>query len=243
MISRSFAERFWPGDDPLGRRIARGAQARLFTVVGVVEDVSDVGYGQAPAPTIYLTYAQNNVATAPVSLVIRTTVDPLSLTNAVRAAVLSVDPAQPIDHVTTLEQFLADSLGPQRFRSTLLLVLGGLGLALAAVGIYGVTARAVQERTRELGVRLALGATPAKVAWLVVWQAMRAVIAGLAAGVGLAAVAGTMLIRTLPNVERAEVWTTAPALLVLVIVATLAAAIPARRAVSLDPTVALRADL
>lgn len=240
IISRSFAERFWPGEDAIGRRVSRGAPARLFTVVGIVEDVSDVGFGQARAPTMYITYAQNNTTVTPVSLVVRTEGDPLALTNAVRAAVLAGDPAQPIDHVTTLERFLGDSLGPQRFRSTLLIVLAGLGLAIAAVGIYGVTARAVQERTRELGVRLALGATPASVLGLVVWHALRAVCVGLAAGTGLAVLAGTTLMRTLPDVERAEAWSTAPALALLAIVATLAAAIPARRAVSLDPTLALR---
>ena len=243
VVSRQLAERFWPGADPIGRRIRRGSPARVWTVVGVVDEVSDVGFSQAPAPTLYVTFTQNNVAITPVTLVVRTGGDPLALTHAVRSAVLSVDPAQPIDDVTSLTQFLADSLGPQRFRSVLLVLLAGLGLALAGVGIYGVTARAVQERTKELGVRLALGATPARVAWFVVWQAMRAVVAGLAAGVALAMVAGTMLIRTLPDLDRAEVWTTAPALLVLLIVATLTGAIPARRAVALDPTTALRADL
>jgi putative ABC transport system permease protein len=242
VISRSFAARFWPDEDPLGRRIQRGAANRLFTVIGVVEDVSDVGFGQAPAPTLYVTYAQNNVATAPVSLVARVSGDPLAVTNAVRAAVLSVDPAQPIDHVTTLDQFMSDSLGPQRFRSTLLIVLGALGVAIAAVGIYGVTARAVAERTRELGVRLALGATPTSVAGLVIGSALGAVCAGFLAGVGLAVAAGMVLIHTLPSLERAEAWTAVPALVALGVVALAAAAIPARRAIALDPVTALRGE-
>jgi len=121
-------------------------------------------------------------------------------------------------------------------------VLAGLGVVLAAVGIYGVTARAVSERTRELGVRLALGATSRRVAALVVWQAVRAVALGLAAGVALAIPAGAALLRTLPNLDQAEPWSTVPAVLILLSVAIVAAAIPARRAVSLDPTVALRAE-
>lgn len=155
---------------------------------------------------------------------------------------LEVDPAQPLDHVTTLDQFLSDSLGPQRFRSTLLLILSGLGLAMAGIGIYGVTSRAVGERTRELGVRLALGASAAGIARLVIWQALRAVLAGLGAGVLLAAPALVLLLKTLPNVEHAEPWAVVPVLLVLLVVAATAAAVPARRAIGLDPTTALRAE-
>ena len=172
VVSQLFAEQHWPGADPLGRRIQRGTNPRWLTVVGVVGDVSDVGFSQPPAPTVYVSFDQNNVAVTPVSLVVRTRGDPLALVPAVRAAVFSADPAQPIDSVTTLEQFLGDSLGPQRFRSMLLLVLGGIGLTLAGLGVYGVTARSVEERSRELGVRQALGASPAGLLRLVVGQAL-----------------------------------------------------------------------
>jgi ABC-type antimicrobial peptide transport system permease subunit len=168
--------------------------------------------------------------------------EPLASARAISAAVLEVDPAQPLDHVTTLDQFLSDSLGPQRFRSTLLLILSGLGLAMAGIGIYGVTSRAVGERTRELGVRLALGASGAGVARLVIWQALRAVLAGLGAGVLLAVPALVLLFKTLPNVEHAEPWVVVPVLLVLLVVAATAAAIPARRTIGLDPTTALRGE-
>jgi predicted permease len=242
IVSQQFANQHWPGDDPIGRRVRRGTNPRWLTVIGVVGDVSDVGFSQPPAPTIYISFDQNNVAITPVSLVIRTAGEPLAMTDAVRAAVLSVDPAQPIDSVTTLEQYLADSLGPQRFRSALLLVLGAIGLALAGLGVYGVTARAVEERTAELGVRLALGATPSSLARLVVWQATRAVAIGLAVGGVLAVAAGGALLKILPDLERAETWATVPAVSVLAVVALVAALIAARRAVSLTPTVAMRAE-
>jgi putative ABC transport system permease protein len=242
VVSQRFADEHWPGEDPIGRRIRRGANPRWLTVIGVVDDVTDAGFSQPPAATVYISFYQNNVAITPVSLVIRTSREPLGMTRDVRAAVLSVDSAQPIDSVGTVEQFLADSLGPQRFRSTLLLVLGGLGLALAALGIYGVTARGVAERTPELGVRLALGATPSSLVGLVVWHTMRAVLIGLGVGMVLAIGAGSLVLRLLPNVEEARSWTTVPVLPVLTLVALVAAVIPARRVVSLPPRAALNAE-
>jgi ABC-type antimicrobial peptide transport system permease subunit len=242
IVSRRFAEQYWPGEDPIGRQIRRGTNPRQLTVIGVVGDVSDVGFSQPPEATVYITFDQNNVAITPVSLAVRTAGDPLALTNALRAAVLSVDPAQPIDSVTTLDQFLADSLGPQRFRTTLLLVLGSIGLALAGLGIYGITSRAVEERTAELGVRLALGASPAAVATMVVWQIMRVVVAGLAVGVVLAVAAANVMFEALANLEEAQRWVSGLALVLLAVVAVAAAIIPARRAVSLTPTAALRSN-
>jgi putative ABC transport system permease protein len=242
VVSKLFAEQHWPGADPIGRRIQRGTNPRFLTVVGVVADVSDVGFSQPPAPTVYISFDQNNVAITPVSLVVRTTGDPLAMVPAIRAAVFAADPAQPIDAVTTLEQFLGDSLGPQRFRSTLLLALGGIGLMLAALGVYGVTARSVEERSRELGVRQALGASPGGLLRLVVGQALRVVFVGLAAGVALAAGATSLLLNTLPNLEQAEGWWAVPAVLMLAASAALAATIPARRTLTMSPTEAFRAD-
>jgi putative ABC transport system permease protein len=240
IVSRRFADQHWPGADPIGRQVRRGTNPRPLTVIGVVDDVSDVGLTQPPAPTLYVTFNQNNVAITPVSLVIRTSGDPLALTNTLRAAVFSVDSAQPLDSVSTLEQFLADSLGPQRFRAMLLLLLGGIGLALAALGVYGITSRAVEERTAELAVRLALGASPVTLATLVVWQIMRVVLAGLAVGVVCAAAAASLMVELLPNLDDAQHWVSIIPLLLLVLVAATAAIVPARRAVSLSPTLALR---
>lgn len=240
IISQSFADRFWPGEDAIGQTLKRGTRA--VTVVGIVDDVRDVSINKPPGPTIYVAYSQNNVALTPVSLVVRTSGDPIAFTSAARSAVLSVDPLQPIDHVTTVEQFLADSLGPQKFRSALLLVLALIGAAIAAVGIYGVTSRAVHERTQELGVRLALGATQASVVSTVVWQTLRSVVAGLIAGVALASIAALALLRALPDLSGRDAWLAAPSVIVLAATAILAAAIPASHAASLDPVIALRSD-
>jgi putative ABC transport system permease protein len=240
IVSQRFADQHWPGEDPIGRGIRRGTNPRLLTVIGVVGDVSDVGFLQPPAPTVYITFDQNNVAITPVSLVVRTTGEPLALTGALRAAVFSADPQQPIDSVGTVEQFLDDSLGPQRFRATLLLLLGGIGLALAALGIYGITSRTVEERTAELAVRMALGASPVAVGRMVVWQTMRVVLAGLVVGAVLAAGAASLMVNLLPNLEAAERWVAIVPMLMLAPVAAAAAVVPARRAVSLPPTAALR---
>ncbi len=242
VVSRQLADWFWPGEDAIGRRIRRGTGPQWATVIGVVGDVSDVGLTEPRSPTIYVPFSQNNVAVTPVSLVVRTAGPPLAASRAVREAILSVDPQQPIDSVTTLEQFLADSLGPQRFRSTLLLLLSGIGLALAGLGVYGVTSRAVVERTPELGVRLALGATPGALARLVVWQSMRAVLVGLAAGAALALVAAAALLKWLPDLGRTDAWAAPVAMVVLGTVAAIAAILPARRALALAPGVALRIE-
>ena len=242
LVSKQMADTYWPGDDPIGRRITRGASPKPLTVIGVTGDVSDVSLTQAPQPTVYIPFSQNNVAVQPVSLVVRTAGAPLAATRAIRDAVLAVDTQQPIDSISTAEQFLADSLGPQRFRSMLLLVLGLMGLGLAGLGVYGVTSRSVSERTQELGVRLALGATPMGLARRVIWESMRVVFVGLAVGAALAVAAIMAMLRLLPNLEHAESWVAAPAIVVLAVVAVASAVIPARRAVSLTPVSALRAD-
>lgn len=242
VVSRQFADKFWPGEDPIGKRILRGTNPRPLAIIGVAGDVSDVGLTQDPAPTVYIAFSQNNVAITPVSLVIRTVGNPMAMASAVRSAVLEVDPEQPVDSIRTVEQFLADSLGSQRFRSMLLLSLGGIGLALAGLGVYGITSRSVSERTQELGVRLALGATPVSLGRRVVWESMRVVLIGLATGALLSAAAVMLLMRLLPNLEQAQVWMAAPAAAVLTVVATVSAFVPARRAIALSPIVALRGE-
>jgi putative ABC transport system permease protein len=240
VVSRSFADRFWPGETALDRRVIRAGST--LRVVGIVDDVYDVGLGQAPEATFYVAYAQNSPPTAAVSLVVRTAGEPRALIRPIRAAVLAVDAAQPLDAVTTFDQFMSDSLGPQRFRSTVLLVLAGLGLTIAGVGIYGLTARSVVERTREVGVRLALGARPGAVWRLIVTQALRAVLLGVVAGIVASVGTTTVLVKLLPDVTLADPEALAAAVAALVLTALVAAAWPARRAVRIDPVIAMRAD-
>jgi putative ABC transport system permease protein len=244
IVSRSFADRFWPGTDPLGRRIRRQTPAvEWITIVGVVDDVRDVGYGQGAQATIYIPYAQNNNATNAIGLVVRTASgDPMRTAPALRAAVWSLDPAQPLSGIATLDQFLADSLGPQRFRTVLLNLLAGLGLALAAVGIYGVTARTVAERTREAGVRLALGGDPRRVWLTLAAKPMRAFSAGTAAGAIASIVMATILQRLFPEINGGISAYALGAALLLIGCGSAAAIIGARRVTRVDPMIALRGD-
>ena len=242
IVSRGFARRFWPDGDPIGRRIKRGAAARVWSVVvGVVDDVRDVGIDQPVRDTVYSPYFQGSNAAAPVALVVRTAGDPAASIGAIKRAVWQVDPQQPLGEVIRLEAFLDASLGPQRFRAMLVSVFGVLGLLLAAVGIYGVTARTVVERTPEMGIRLALGGRPRQVWWSVAGAGVRAVLAGTVAGAIGARIATAALSATLPDV-RGHDWvaglTAAAAVLAVGVVAALTAARGAR---SVDPLRAIRA--
>jgi len=242
VVSRLLAQRHWPGQDPVGRRIRRGSQNFWLTVIGVVDDVSDVGLQQVPEATIYTAYGQGSVAAAPVAFVMRTRGEPLDAVGVLRAAAAAVDPQLPIHRVATLEAFLADSLNPHRFRAAVLAVLGGLGLVLAALGIYGITARAVAERTREFGVRVALGSDPAAVVQLVVAQALRAVTIGSAAGVLAGLWLTVWLGHVLTDVVKPDLITGGVAAAVLVSTATISALLPALRVLRIDPVEALRAE-
>ncbi len=241
LVSRSFAERYWPGGDPIGRRIQRGpANAPWATIVGVVDDVRDQGLEKAPADTIYTPYYQGSSAATPVGLVVRTAGDPTAFVAAIKQAVWEVDPVQPLANVITLESFLADTLGPQRLRALLVAACSAVALLLAIVGIYSVTARAVAERTREVGVRMALGAKPREVWLTVAGSSLCSVAVGTVFGSVLAGAAGLILAALLPELRDVP-WTVgAGSAPILACCGALAAGLGARAASKLDPLRALR---
>jgi hypothetical protein len=243
VISQQLALEVWPGEDPIGRRLARSADpTRFMTVIGVVDDVRDRGLEQPTAPTFYLPYSQNSNPAAQITLLVRTASEPGGYRRAITQAVHRVDPGLPLSGVTTLEEFMASSLGPGRFRSVLLLAFAGLGLVLAVVGIYGVTSRGVGERTRELGIRVALGSGRTALSRLVLGQALGAVGVGIAAGVPAAILAGLLVSRSVPGTSMADLWGALPSVLVLVVAGGVAAALPALRATRIDPVIALRTE-
>ena len=241
VVSRQFAEELFPGEDAVGRTIRRtAADAPHTTIIGVVDDVRDLGLTQAPERTLYLAWTQNNTAVVPVSFAIRTEGDPLAVVGTVRAAVQAVDAALPLRQVQTLEAFLDDTVAPTRFRTMVLVIIAMLGLTLAALGVYGVAHRAVVDRAREFAVRLALGARPGSIVTLVVTDTMKDVAIGAVIGVmgGIALCAG--LARVMTDVGAASAMSSVTALVILAAAATVATLVPAARILRLNASDALR---
>ena len=253
VISEALARVAWPDQDPIGRRIAcceagPDGGADYKTVVGVAGDVRSTAPGDAPTPEFYLPIAQLPPEAwawtqRTMYVVVRTTTaDPSSAGETLRDIVRRVAPGVPLFDVRTMEQRLGASLSTARFNMLLLTVLGGIGLLLAAIGIYGVIGYFVSRRTQEIGVRMALGATRADVVRLVVRQAAGPVAAGLVLGIAASLALTGVLQAQLFGVSPRDPLTLAGVALLLAVVGVIASLVPARRAASIDPTRALRAS-
>jgi putative ABC transport system permease protein len=243
IVSEALARRYWPGENPIGKRLREtGSEDPWVSIVGVVADVKYRGLPQNPNadPDVYFPLLQrpnNNL-----SLVVRTEADPASLTAAIRGELQKLDPNLPVYGVTTMAQRVANQTTQARFSAWLLGIFGALALLLSAVGIYSVMSYAVEQRTHEVGIRLALGARAGDVLKLVMRQGMRLALLGLALGLS-AALALTQLMKGLLfGVAPADPPTYAGIALLLTAVALLACWIPARRATKVDPLVALRCE-
>ncbi|MGH9759989.1 MAG: ABC transporter permease, partial [Blastocatellia bacterium] len=238
IINETMARRFFNGRDPVGRQILLGVmtpEPTASTICGVVADAHDVGVDVPTEAEIYFpAFGASEI------LLVRTSVDPLSVANAVRGAILRVDKDQPIDRVQTLDSILADSLARRRFSAVMLGIFSMLALLLASVGLYGVVSYSVTQRTREIGLRVALGASRAKLVRMLVGQGMTPVWFGLGAGVA-GAFALTRLISTLLyGVSATDPVTFVSTIALLAGIGAIACYIPARRALSVDPVTALR---
>ena len=238
IVSEAFARRYWENLDPIGRRIRRGT--KFLTVVGVVGDVSDVDLLQPPEPTLYAPWAQTSNTNFPIGIVVRTASNPLDVASSLRTIVAAADPTLALDRIQPLEAFLADSLAPQRFRTTLMLGLAAVGLLLGAIGVAGVTARSIAERMPEFGVRLALGCGSGALWRGTVFEQLRVVAMGAVIGVALAVAAGRLLGAVLPETQGIDPAVIATALGALGASVLLAAAIPAARVLRVDPSSVLR---
>jgi putative ABC transport system permease protein len=237
-INEAAERKYFPGEDPLGGSVT--IDKHSWTIVGIVGDVRQSSIETEPLEEVYVPIAQRSRPTG--ELVIRTSGNPYDVLPAVKSAVLSVLPDVPLRNVRTMEELLAVRVAQRRLNMLLMGLFGSLGLVISVAGIYGVIAYAVGQRTREIGVRMALGATRSKVVGMVLTNACMLVLAGLIIrGVGawyLSATAKTFLF----GLEAHDPLAFIAALLVLAISAIIASAVPARRAASVDPIVALRTE-
>jgi putative ABC transport system permease protein len=238
IINETMARRYWLNTDPLGKRFGPGQY--WLTVVGIVGDVKFTSLTKAAEPEFYEPYRQ-----APVPdmiLTVRTLSDPQRLAPALREAVLETDPTQSISRIIPMAQYVSNAVGTPRLSALLLAAFGTTALLLAAVGIYGVISFSVTRRTREIGVRIALGAAGRDVMRTVVGQAVALASVGIAIGIGSALALNTIMQRMLFGVTATEPSAYLAVSALLITIAALAAYVPARRATRIDPSVALRCD-
>ena len=241
VVNQTMAERFWPGEDPIGKRFKFFGDDEFTTVIGVARNAKYGGVVEDPIPFIYQPLRQNYSPAA--TLHIRAGGDAASLTAAVRREVQQLDPTLSVFNIRTLEDQVAQSLAPLRTNVILLVTFGTLALLLASIGLYGVANYSVSQRTREIGVRMALGARPSSVLALVLGGGLLLVGVGLAVGLaGALAITTVLPSGLLPNVSPRDPWTFTATSLLLAAVALVATFIPARRATKIDPLVALRAE-
>ncbi|MFL6261264.1 MAG: ADOP family duplicated permease [Thermoanaerobaculia bacterium] len=247
VVNRKLARLAWGSEEVLGHRLAYWRDDKgpvWMEVVGVAGDIRQGDLADETRPEVYLPLEQANSDLLgehelSVALVVRAAGDPAAVAGEVRRAVLAADPRLPVFDLLTMEEIRSSLSATTRFNMLLLTALGVIGLLLAVVGIYGVIAYFVSQRTQEIGVRMALGATEGRVLSLVVWQAMRPVLLGLAVGLAGAAAAGRALAGLLFEVSATDPATIAGVVLVLAAAALLASWLPAKRAARVEPTRAL----
>ena len=246
IVNETFVRHYFPNEEAIGRRLKisppariwRGQRFNSFEIVGVVRDVKSAGLQADPEPTYYVPTTQAPLQD--MTMLVRTTNEPTSIVPALRQAVWSIDPNQPISNVNTMEQIVSDDIAKPRLNMALMTLFGVLALILAAVGIYGLLSYAVTQRTREMGIRMALGAQVSDVLRLVLKQGMLLALIGQAIGLA-GAFALTRLIRGLLfGVTPTDATTFVAVVGVLTTIALLACYLPARRATKVDPLKAIR---
>jgi len=241
IINDTLARRAFSHDDPVGRRIrVGGGDAPWRTIIGVVGDVRHSAIDEQPGAEVFLPFEQAPQST--MMLAVRTVGEPEAATPAIVQALATVDAAQPVDHVAPLRQLVRDAMVGNTWTMSLVSGLGLLAVLLATIGIYGVVSYAVNQRRREFGVRLALGAAPRDMLRLVLRSSGTMIAAGAAAGVVGALAAGRVMTGLLYGVQASDTGTFAVASAALIALALIACLIPARRAMRTDPALVLRGD-
>lgn len=244
IVSQTMARNFWPHGDAIGKRVKVGgvnSGAPWVTIVGIVADVRQLELIGAPRPALYLPASQDaGTGDTLRDWVIRASGDPTTLASAVRSAVWAIDPTLPISRIQTMDSVRSSYLGPQQLNLTLVALFGALALILAGAGLYGVAAYSVEQRRREIGIRMAMGAQANDVLRLVLGYGTKLAILGLAVGSLTALVLTRLVSSLLYGVTEHDPLTFAGVTVLLASVAVIASYIPARRAMRVDPLVALR---
>jgi putative ABC transport system permease protein len=240
IINRTLAERFYPGQNPIGQRVQIGRNYNVVReIVGVVGEVKRYGLGDPSDIQAYEPAAQLGDDQT-MTLLLRTSAEPAAVAPAVRRAIWAIDPELPLDSLRPMPELVSATMAQPKFRTALLGLFAGLALLLAAVGLYGVLAYAVTQRTREIGIRMALGATRAEILRMVAGQGLRLTFIGVVAGVGGALWLSRFVEKLLFSITPTDPFTFVALPLVLLLVALMACWVPARRATRVDPLVALR---
>jgi predicted permease len=241
VVSQRAAQIAWHGQNPIGQFFRRGdPDDKPIQVIGIVGDVRAVDLSKEPPAMVYvpITYRSNQTG----SFVLRTDNDPAGMAAPIRKTIWSIDAQVPVPEVRTMETIVDGSLGARNFQMHLLLAFAACALVLAALGIYGVVAYSALQRTRELGIRIALGAQPAQIYRLILEDGVTPVLLGTLAGIALADVAARAISGLLFGVGSFNIGIAAVAAAVLLLTGTLASLLPAIRATRIDPVQALRAE-
>jgi putative ABC transport system permease protein len=239
VVSRSLARMLWPSESAVGKLVRRG-KSDPMEVAGVVDDVLTAGLASDQIPIVYIPF--ETFALGDMTYVIRTASDPSAFAPLARQAVAAVNPGVPPRNIRTIRELVDDSAAQERFQSTLAGAFAALALALAALGVFGVVSYGVSRRRHEVGIRLALGASGSSVLRLILGQGMRPVLAGLAAGLGGAALLGRSLESFLFGVSAFDLRVYAAATAAVTAASILACYLPARRAAQVHPAIALRSE-
>ena len=239
MINDAMARAFWKGQNPIGQRV-QFSVTKWRTIVGIAGDVRHEGLGSKPEPELYVPYAQVPNTEARPTIMLRTAADPIRLTNSLRRTVSEVDPSVPLDQIATMKQLVSASVGQPRFRTAVLVTFALLAMFVASLGLYGVMSYVVSQRTREFGIRMAVGASKGAVLRLVLGQAAKLVSIGIGLGLIGAVLLTRWIASLLYGVTPLDAVTFACFSVVLAIVTLFASYIPAQRAAKTDPMDSLR---
>ena len=244
LVNQTFVKKFFPNEDPIGKTIQTGlnfgppGQHTTLEIVGVVADMRQDALTQDPRPAVFYPSSQGPIND--VNVVVHTTLPPESIVPALRQQVWALDKDLPLMDVNTMEHYVSESIAQPRLNSMLLTIFAGLAFVLTAIGLYGVISYSVAQRTREMGIRIALGAQRATILKMILNQGLRLTLIGVAAGLCGAFILTRLLASLLYGIKATDAITFIAVSLLLVAIATLASYIPALRATRIDPVVALR---